>query len=135
MNFVLQPKIKGEVYDPNMLDYLIRNGIGEFGDRIGNAELRSYLLDPDRWKYILYDPATHAEYNFRNSMGIDLKKGFRDGKIAIKPSKRGTFTAAAKKHGASVREFESRVLKNPEKYSKAMVKKARFSRNARSWKH
>lgn len=61
--------------------------------------------------------------------------GYNNGKIRIKPSKRGTFTAAAKKHGASVREFESRVLKNPEKYSKAMVKKARFSRNARSWKH
>lgn len=61
--------------------------------------------------------------------------GYADGKIHIKPSKRGTFTAAAKKHGASVREFESRVLKNPEKYSTAMVKKARFSRNARSWKH
>lgn len=61
--------------------------------------------------------------------------GYSNGKIRIKPSKRGTFTAAAKKHGASVREFESRVLKNPEKYSKAMVKKARFSRNARSWKH
>ena len=60
---------------------------------------------------------------------------YKDGKISIKPSKRGTFTAAAKKHGASVREFESRVLKNPEKYSTAMVKKARFSRNARSWKH
>ena len=64
----------------------------------------------------------------------DLKQ-YNDGKIAIKPSKRGTFTAAAKKHGASVAEFERRVLKNPEKYSKAMVKKARFSHNARSWKH
>ena len=61
--------------------------------------------------------------------------GYSNGKIRIKPSKRGTFTAAAKKHGASVREFESRVLKNPEKYSKAMVRKAQFSRNARSWKH
>lgn len=60
---------------------------------------------------------------------------YSNGKIRIKPSKRGTFTAAAKKHGASVREFESRVLKNPEKYSKAMVRKAQFSRNARSWKH
>ena len=50
--------------------------------------------------------------------------GYSNGKIRIKPSKRGTFTAAAKKHGASVREFESRVLKNPEKYSKAMVRKA-----------
>ena len=62
--------------------------------------------------------------------------GYKDGKsIYIKPSKRGSFTAAAKKHGASVAEFERRVLKNPEKYSKAMVKKARFSHNARGWKH
>lgn len=137
-------------HNPNDLDYLIKEGIEPFGDRFGNAQARRYLLDPDRWKYLLYDPTTHAEGNFRNLMGVVLKEdvplnnrhwkdgklpGYSNGKIRIKPSKRGTFTAAAKKHGASVREFESRVLKNPEKYSKAMVKKARFSRNARSWKH
>ena len=74
MNFVLQPKIKGAVYNPNQLDYLIREGIKPFGDRIGNAELRPYFLDPDRWKHLLYDPATHAEANFRKANGIVLKK-------------------------------------------------------------
>lgn len=51
------------------------------------------------------------------------------GKIRIKKSKRGTFTAAAKKHGKSVQAFASQVLANPENYSPAMVKKANFARN------
>ena len=51
------------------------------------------------------------------------------GKIYIKPSKRGTFTAAAKKHGKSVQAFASQVLANKENYSPAMVKKANFARN------
>lgn len=54
--------------------------------------------------------------------------------IYIKPSKRGSFTAAAKRRGMTVSQLESAVLKNPSKYSKAMRKKAQFSRNARSWK-
>lgn len=74
MNYVLQPKIKGQVYNPNMLDYLIREGVEPFGDRIGNARLREYFLDPDRWANLLYDPATHAEANFRKANGIVLKK-------------------------------------------------------------
>lgn len=57
------------------------------------------------------------------------------GKIHIKPSKRGTFTAAAKKHGKSVQSFASQVLANKEDYSPAMVKKANFARNAAKWKH
>lgn len=55
------------------------------------------------------------------------------GKIHIKPSKRGTFTAAAKKHGKSVQSFASQVLANKENYSPAMVKKANFARNAAKW--
>lgn len=55
------------------------------------------------------------------------------GKIHIKPSKRGTFTAAAKKHGKSVQGFASQVLANKEDYSSAMVKKANFARNAAKW--
>lgn len=55
------------------------------------------------------------------------------GKIHIKPSKRGTFTAAAKKHGKSVQSFASQVLANKEDYSPAMVKKANFARNAAKW--
>lgn len=57
------------------------------------------------------------------------------GKIHIKPSKRGTFTAAAKRHGKSVQSFASQVLANKENYSPAMVKKANFARNASKWKH
>lgn len=55
--------------------------------------------------------------------------------IRIKPSKRGTFTKAAKAHGMSVQGFANKVLKNPSKYSSAMRKKANFARNAASWKH
>ena len=57
------------------------------------------------------------------------------GNIYIKPSKRGTFTAAAKRHGKSVQEFANQVLNNKEDYSSAMVKKANFARNASKWKH
>ena len=57
------------------------------------------------------------------------------GKIHIKPSKRGTFTAAAKRHGKSVSAFAAQVLSNPQRYSPAMRKKANFARNARKWHH
>jgi hypothetical protein len=57
----------------------------------------------------------------------------KGGKIHIKSSKRGTFTAAAKKHGKSVQSFASQVLANKENYSPAMVKKANFARNAAKW--
>lgn len=53
--------------------------------------------------------------------------------IHIKPSKRGTFTKAAKRHGMSVQGFASKVLRNPSKYSAAMRKKANFARNAAKW--
>lgn len=55
------------------------------------------------------------------------------GGIHIKPSKRGTFTAAAKKHGKGVQEFARQVLANKENYSSAMVKKANFARNTSKW--
>lgn len=55
------------------------------------------------------------------------------GGIHIKPSKRGTFTAAAKKRGKGVQEFARQVLANKENYSSAMVKKANFARNASKW--
>ncbi len=56
-------------------------------------------------------------------------------KIRIKKKNRGTFTAAAKKHGKSVQAFASQVLAHKENYSPAMVKKANFARNSRKWKH
>ena len=55
------------------------------------------------------------------------------GGIHISPSKKGTFTAAASKHGKSVQAFASQVLAHKENYSPAMVKKANFARNAAHW--
>ena len=66
---------------------------------------------------------------------IDANEYKKGGSIHIAPSKRGTFTAAAKKHGKSVQAFASQVLAHPENYSPAMRKKANFARNARHWKH
>ncbi len=64
------------------------------------------------------------------------KYNYNSGKdIRIKPSKRGTFTKAAKQHGMSVQSFANRVLRNPSKYSAAMRKKANFAHNAAGWKH
>lgn len=67
------------------------------------------------------------------ALGGDLNLFSDGGGIYIKPSKRGTFTAAAKKHGKSVQEFASQVLANKDNYSAAMVKKANFARNAAKW--
>ena len=62
------------------------------------------------------------------------KYNYNSGKdIHIKPSKRGTFTKAAKQHGISVQGFANRVLRNPSKYSAAMRKKANFAHNASKW--
>ena len=55
--------------------------------------------------------------------------------IHIAKSKRGTFTAAATKHGMSVQQFANVVLNNPDNYSTAMRKKANFAKNASKWKH
>ncbi len=58
---------------------------------------------------------------------------FKYGGIHIKPSKRGTFTAAAKRHHMSVQEFARTVLNNRARFSAAMIKKANFARNASKW--
>lgn len=58
---------------------------------------------------------------------------FKYGGIHIKPSKRGTFTAAAKRHNMDVQEFARTVLNNKANYSAAMIKKANFARNASKW--
>lgn len=51
------------------------------------------------------------------------------GGVHIDSSKKGTFTAAAKKRGLGVQEFANKVLANKDNYSTAMVKKANFARN------
>lgn len=69
-------------------------------------------------------------------LGYDDYNNYNSGKdINIKPSRRGTFTKAAKQHGMSVQSFANKVLRNPSKYSAAMRKKANFAHNASKWKH
>lgn len=57
------------------------------------------------------------------------------GGIHIDPSKKGTFTAAASRHGMGVQQFAAHVHAHPENYSPAMRKKANFARNAAKWHH
>jgi hypothetical protein len=65
--------------------------------------------------------------------GLLYKKG---NKIHIDKNKKGTFTAAATKHGKSVQAFASQVLSDKTgKYSPLMHKKANFARNASKFKH
>lgn len=82
-------------------------------------------------KYI--DKADSAMNDIFGLNGLEDVLYAEGGGIHIKPSKRGTFTAAAKKHGKSVQGFASQVLANKENYSPAMVKKANFARNAAKW--
>ena len=69
---------------------------------------------------------------FNNSL---LNIAAHGGRIYIKPSKKGTFTAAAKQRGLGVQEFASKVLANKDNYSTAMVKKANFAKNTSKWHH
>lgn len=84
------------------------------------------IVDP----FAMY-PGTGKGGGMLQDLPVEMKKGG----IHIAPSKRGTFTAAATKHGKSVQAFASQVLANKENYSPAMVKKANFARNAAKWKH
>ena len=77
----------------------------------------------------------YTKHGYNNlSKIIDNYNEFANGgKIHIKESKRGTFTAAAKSRGMGVQEFASKVLANKDDYSTAMVKKANFARNSTKW--
>lgn len=93
-----------------------------FGGQIPGAE----LVHP-----FAMNPGTGHGGGMLQDLPVEMKKGG----IHIAPSKRGTFTAAATKHGKSVQAFASQVLAHKENYSPAMVKKANFARNAAKWHH
>jgi hypothetical protein len=92
------------------------------------------IIEPEEnYRTTLKNAGAHyATGGYINNM--DMDNYANGGKIYIKPSKKGTFTAAAKKRGKGVQEFASQVLANKDKYSPAMVKKANFARNASKWK-
>ena len=120
-----------------LVDYSYNPGLAKFpklmeGFHSGNLDLirKNYKRysggkELGRNKVLLEELDT-----LENEYPIFRKNG---GSIHIAPSKRGTFTAAAKKHGKSVQAFASQVLAHKENYSPAMVKKANFARNAAKW--
>lgn len=92
---------------------------------------------PDEYKIKLFNDVAQNDSSIQPVerdfiQPLLLKDG---GSIHIAPSKRGTFTAAATKHGMGVQEFASKVLANKDNYSSAMVKKANFARNFGGHKH
>lgn len=114
-------------------------GSGLIGNAIGNKRVKDKAIALNARA-----EEANASYlnNFNNSVENTQNTMFNNsllniaangGRIYIKPSKRGTFTAAAKQRGLSVQEFASRVLANPNNYSEAMRKKAQFAKNASKW--
>lgn len=80
----------------------------------------------------MHDQTRVLDEEFEDRFANQYKAG---GKFSIAPSKKGTFTAAATKHGKSVQAFASQVLANKDNYSSKMVKKAVYAHNASKWKH
>lgn len=107
----------------------INRAIGNFSNAADNVQ-DNQILD-SMANYSAYGgPLTMRYSGPMSPFGNTFASG---GSIYIKPSKRGTFTAAAKKHGKSVQAFASQVLAHKENYSPAMVKKANFAKNASKW--
>ena len=103
--------------------------------RPSGLEMRDGKLYPARLRFGFDEEsiATQAQQNWENTVSRGLYIKRNGGSINIKPSKKGTFTAAATKHGMGVQEFAARVLRNKEDYSPSLVKKANFARNASKW--
>lgn len=137
----LEKAIDNRQMDLIMANFDVTNGYGAdyynaYKDLLGKANRTNSYRD---WQNVI-----DFENHIRNSLkylpavapfAIGAKSNdYNSGKdIRIKPSKRGTFTKAAKQHGMSVQSFANRVLKNPSKYSAAMRKKANFAHNASKW--
>jgi len=122
--------------------------IKEYGDslkgayKVGKLAARQSFRDKDPHKGARTLYQSHSENNNDKKAEQLFRaqaQGYDDGKkefnvdeasnIEIEPSKKGTFTAAATKHGKSVQGFANQVLKNKENYSPKMVKKANFAKN------
>ena len=139
----LEKAIDNRQMDLIMANFDVANGYGAdyynaYKDLLGKANRTNSYRD---WQNVI-----DFENHIRNSLKylpaiapftIGIKSNdYNSGKdIHIKPSKRGTFTKAAKQHGMSVQGFANRVLRNPSKYSAVMRKKANFAHNAAGWKH
>lgn len=137
----LEKAIDNRQMDLIMANFDVANGYGAdyynaYKDLLGKAMQTNSYRD---WQNVI-----DFENHIRNSLkylpavtpfAIGVKSNdYNSGKdIHIKPSRRGTFTKAAKQHGMSVQSFANKVLRKPSKYSAAMRKKANFAHNASKW--
>lgn len=110
-------------------------------EHTGNKKLAQRIA-ADHVKDYLKMTGTPGYYSAMKQAGISdelnkMEKGgyfeYKNGGIYIKPEKRGSFTAWAKKHGMSVQQAASKVMANKENYSSSVVKKANFAKNASKW--
>lgn len=117
--------------------------IGEGNYRNNSPNMQQGLRDKN-WEKV----SENIDFGYNDKKNFGLRKRrdyernlfntpveYKYGGIHIKKSKRGTFTAEAKRRGLSVQELAARILANKHRYSSAMIKKAVFARNARKWKH
>ena len=116
---------------------ILASGLRMFRDKAKEDFPNASESDLDRYASAYYNrgAAGGKQWVKNGAKGYNVKRSLKaaGGSIHIAPSKRGTFTAAATKHGMGVQAFASKVLANKENYSPAMVKKANFARNASKW--
>lgn len=148
MNFITNKDIDSEGPEATKITADLNNQIGQANrGKISHMIASANALDSDYDRNMManfsafggpitgaIDYANMMDYTTLKRKQIDKGLQYAEGGgIHIKPSKRGTFTAAATKHGMGVQEFASRVLANKDKFSPAMIKKANFARNAKNW--
>lgn len=122
---------KAAVTHPDVIKRLISDQLPELNGY--RAEAANWFSNQKTLQAI--KAATKKGIGYQYGGPTDGGYEYAYGGINIAPSKRGTFTAAATKHGKSVQGFASQVLANKQNYSPAMVKKANFARNASKWHH
>jgi hypothetical protein len=123
-----------DTYKSNTGNKLAANSMAFGGPLFGingpmDYELANKQLANEELNALSKDKITSLPNSFMN-INNTFAQG---GGIHIEKNKKGTFTAAATRHGKSVQEFASQVLANKDNYSPLMVKKANFARNAANW--
>ena len=102
-------------------------------DSIKNKNSQALFQEQENQKQLEEQKSKEAFANGLYKYGGVVE--YKDGGIHIKPSKVGSFTRFAKKHGMGVQEAASHVLAHKESFSSSIVKKANFAHNAAGWKH
>lgn len=140
INFM--PGLTRYLYNANLSDEQLldlfsqQNGYGKDYQRAYNSADANTKKQMSNKARNMFKLAAIGGVGITTANKVNSDKSYNSGKdIHIKKSKRGTFTKAAKQHGMSVQSFANKVLRNPSKYSAAMMKKANFAHNAASWKH